>query len=566
MSHQSTSKTITTLKASNEDFEWYPTTQEMIAIIKADMETDNLGSRPSVIDVGAGDGRVLAALTDGDKYAIEKSKPLLSAIRHNVSVIGTDFLQQTLIDKSAEILFCNPPYKEFTTWCEKIIREANVSASIYLVIPQRWKESVSIKNALDARNVDATVIFEGDFLQGDRAARAKVHIVKIDMDPSRHYAGRTWREITQKPKSERPRIAKKAFDVWFDEHFKISATKDKVSEWARKEAEEGNLKSKIKSSEIIQHKGLIEGLVEFYNRDLSKLMGTYQALSDLDSNLLSELDVNVDGVKSALRQRIKGLKQLYWSELFERLTSVTERLTSDSRKSLVDKLFAQTSIDFSVDNAHALALWVVKNANLYLEDQLVLTFQRMINAANVINYVSNQKTFSDEDWFYGRKPKDLSHFKLDHRVVLSGIGALKTNWFDGRIEGLATNAENFLNDLMTIASNIGFATEGMPRANNFVWDSGVKNAFLFRDLNTGKTNTLFEVKAFKNGNLHIKFNQGFICGLNCEFGRLKGWLKTREQAADELNIDIEDTAQFGVNLQLAVNDIVPRLGFAKNAP
>ena len=53
--------------------------------------------------------------------------------------------------------------------------------------------------------------------------------------------------------------------------------------------------------------------------------------------------------------------------------------------------------------------------------------------------------------------------------------------------------------------------------------------------------------------------------LNCEFGRLKGWLKTREQAAEELNIDIEDTAQFGVNLQLAVNDIAPRLGFAKNA-
>lgn len=45
-----------------------------------------------------------------------------------------------------------------------------------------------------------------------------------------------------------------------------------------------------------------------------------------------------------------------------------------------------------------------------------------------------------------------------------------------------------------------------------------------------------EVKAHKNGNMHIKFDQTFIRTLNIEFGRLKGWINNKAQAADELNI------------------------------
>ena len=52
------------------------------------------------------------------------------------------------------------------------------------------------------------------------------------------------------------------------------------------------------------------------------------------------------------------------------------------------------------------------------------------------------------------------------------------------------------------------------------------------------------VKAFKNRNIHIKFNQDFIRTLNVEFGRLKGWLTNHIQASEELNIPVEQTEQF----------------------
>ena len=71
------------------------------------------------------------------------------------------------------------------------------------------------------------------------------------------------------------------------------------------------------------------------------------------------------------------------------------------------------------------------------------------------------------------------------------------------------------------------------------------------DGRSGDSVTLMEVKAFKNGNLHIKLNQSFILRLNVEFGRLMGWVKDAAQASDEMGVDLEEAAQsFGSNLHL----------------
>ena len=45
-----------------------------------------------------------------------------------------------------------------------------------------------------------------------------------------------------------------------------------------------------------------------------------------------------------------------------------------------------------------------------------------------------------------------------------------------------------------------------------------------------------EVKLFKNGNIHIKFDQEFIKKLNIEVGRIKKWIHTPKEASEEINI------------------------------
>ncbi|RYE26894.1 MAG: hypothetical protein EOP48_34820, partial [Sphingobacteriales bacterium] len=86
----STLAMVNSLKASEEDFEWYPTTDEMIQLIKSDIE-DRFIDHISILECGAGDGRVLKALTEGDRFAIEKSKLLLESLDSSIFVVGTDF-------------------------------------------------------------------------------------------------------------------------------------------------------------------------------------------------------------------------------------------------------------------------------------------------------------------------------------------------------------------------------------------------------------------------------------------------------------------------------------------
>lgn len=552
----STRQTVIELKQDNSDFEWYPTTNEMINVIRDDLINEGFDRctdgdlHLSILDIGAGDGRVLRKLTKGERYAIEKSHVHLESIKSDTFIIGTDFEQQTILDKSVSAIFCNPPYSSWEGWVNKIIKEANAPL-IYLVIPQRWEKSKVIADAIELRRGEASIIWEGDFLQAERQARAKVHIVKINLQyTGRHHYSRT-REIKTDP-----------FDVWFEEHFSINA---KASDHDSNNADlqKDSTQTAINTPEnqaLIKQEGLAKVLERLYNRDLTTLLETYKKIEELNPVLLGELGVSVDGVKGALKLRIKGLKDLYWRELFDRLESITDRLTASSRETMLSKLMSNTSVDFSAQNAHAIILWVIKNANEYFDSQLVSVMESMITHSNVVLYTSNRRTIRDEDWKYGRQPT-LERYKLDYRIVLHNKGGIDTGYFRNEVKGISGRAGVFLDDLMTIARNVGFDTVGMSKSKDLRrhWDSGRSNVFEYRCTKTGNVEVLFEAKAFYNQNLHVRFNQAFICALNCEFGRLKGWLKSREQASEELDIPLSKTTHFGINTKLVSAAVLPLL-------
>lgn len=178
----STAQTVLALKANDEDYEFYPTTDEIIRQVIRNIEGLMCSRRHkkinSIMDIGAGDGRVLkaiqAALAVGhtfvECYAIEKAMFHLSNMPKDITVVGTDFEQQTLVDKKVDLIFCNPPYSEFEHWALRIIREAS-AGFIYLVIPRRWRDSVDIKRALDSRSAEVASLGEFDFEDADRRAQ-----------------------------------------------------------------------------------------------------------------------------------------------------------------------------------------------------------------------------------------------------------------------------------------------------------------------------------------------------------------------------------------------------------
>ncbi|MBE0471990.1 MAG: DUF4942 domain-containing protein, partial [Methyloprofundus sp.] len=138
-----------------------------------------------------------------------------------------------------------------------------------------------------------------------------------------------------------------------------------------------------------------------------------------------------------------------------------------------------------------------------------------------------------------------------------GIFKSHWTWESGKWCGLSERAAIMIDDLITVAGNLGFNVIHNHRS--FHWESGKKNEICYIDSN-GKHAVLFEARAFKNGNQHLRLSPKFAAKLNVEFGRLKGWLNSAEQAADELDISVEDAqSHYRSNYALSGGDSVLKL-------
>jgi len=520
---------IEQLKENNQDFEWYSTTESMIKSVLCYLNRDlDYGSTLRVLDIGCGNGsffekwdsivednKMFFRFQGINKFGIEKSPILIENLNKDVILLGTDFNEQTLIDKQMDIIFCNPPYTQYEDWTSRIITEGNADSFIIFVIPERWKNSDKIENALKERHLNSKVIDSFDFLNAERKARAKVDIVVID---TRH---------------NRLDKAHDAFSLWFDRTFKIKADICKESTYKS----EASSKKDIKN-ELVQADNVAEQLVSFYQKDMNKLFNNYKSLEQLDYEILKELNVDINKLKDSLKERISGLKHLYWNMLFDRYNKITSRLTSFSKEKFLDKLHKNADIDFTLNNIFAVTLWIIKNSNNLFDEQLKHYYLDFANSENIKMYKSNKK-FSDDAWRYIKKDVDswdkkstVKNFMYEYRLIRKGY----SNYEDyGR---LSDSAFNFVWDTIHIAENLGFNFN----ENVFIKDTwpkencGIKNYILYY-----KDGSNFaDLKFYQNGNIHIKFDQYFMMKFNIEASRILGWINDKEEASAEFEYSRAD--------------------------
>lgn len=525
-----TNKIVKKLKENNEDFEFYPTTDKIIKKLYKDITKNSCGDTYyKILDIGAGNGKVLNRLeelgknkgvkepnrkrTYFTKYAIEKSKILVNQMADSIFIIGSDFYEQTLIDKKVDIIFCNPPYSKFKEWSKKIILESNAK-KLYLLIPERWKKDKELKEAIKKRNIDYKVVGNFSFLESeDRKARAKVNLIRFDYERYTKW-GRT--------------NGTDPFDIWFENTFKFQAEQESNSDYFQQEQKKEELKS------LIKKENLAKELVKFYNQDLDKLVENYKKIEGLDFEIFKELKVDIASIKESLKIRIKGLKNIYWKELFDNMEQITDRLTEKSREKLLDKLLDHTSVDFSESNIYAIIIWVVKNANKYFDSQLLDFYLNMADRENIIKYKSNKRIIED-DWRYNKK--DYTHYALDYRIITHCY-----NFLDFRFnspEYITFKGKNFIKDIFTIAKNLNIEIRKFyPDCYN--WKYRKKQIFYYKN----STKIFMELRAYKNDNVHIKFNQEFIKKLNIEAARLNGWIKSPKEAAKEFDVTIEEATKY----------------------
>ena len=496
-----TNAILKTLKSEGQDFEWYPTTREMLQVVAKDIRGEISNNSFSLLDIGAGNGSALQIIehlvepgeyTSVTKYAIEKSKILIDQMPPDIFVVGTDFHQQTLIDKHVDVIFCNPPYSEFDHWMRRIVSEANCKL-LYMVVPVRWTENRTVKDMIGRRcdiadiedpdwendikyeyrksrgrcEVLATMDFQGSEF---REARARVDIIKIKFKIQSRY---------------NPGLSVDPFDIWFEEHFKIDADREAPVNYGVGESKAKTLHN------LVQGQNLIERLEELYRKDFDKLLQTYKALEEMDHDLFKELNVDLRQIREGLKLKIKGLKDLYWKELFDNLDAITSRLTSKSRGKLLGTLTEHTSVDFTAANAYAVVIWAIKNGNRYFDDQLKEVYLDITSPENVRNYKSNNHVIED-GWRFQKR--EASHYILDYRLIVERWSCFSDKGYDTYDfpNGLFNATNDLLNDICTVGKNLGF--DVVTNSLDIEWGPGEKNEFLCRD-----GSVFMEVKAYKKG-------------------------------------------------------------------
>lgn len=515
-----TAATLSALKSAGEDFEWYPTTDEILKVVaksirKIDCDHYHRGAR-KILDIGAGDGRSLVRLQEMlhnekddwrsirlDLFAIEKSTVHLANMPKSIVVIGTEFFEQTLVDKEMGFVFCNPPYSEYEEWTCRVLKECDASY-VYLVIPRRWRENDRISALVKRLKLKPKSLGEFDFEKADRQARAKVEIVLFKMEREEHAA------FDAAIEEMLPELDKFESEV---------SDKHDDSEWRTRLAPGGSL---------------IDSLVLAYDGELAELYETYRGVVKINPAILKELGVSKGNILAGMREKIKGLKNKYWERLFENLTDITKRFATKQRRAFLDSLNDKTVIDFTYGNVRAMLIWICKWSSDYCDEQVIELFRTMAEHANVQNYKSNEKVFKQDRWRY-RTEEHETHCKIDYRVVLARVGGIAGSGYRDWDShgGLKNSAHEFLSDLITVANNLGFACNDSSRHHH--WESNQKVELWMAD-----GEILLDARAFKNGNLHLRVNKRLMLAINIQVGKLLGWLHSAEQAVRELEPDAED--------------------------
>lgn len=563
---QSIHQLVMDLKQNEQDFEFYPTTDEMLAVISPYM------SHEQVLDIGCGlcgfkkfmdkrskiewenyyseqKRKEREAELRGerhyynksssdfykiDKYFVmEKSKILLEKLDEDAICLGTDFIASTLIDKKVSTIFCNPPYSEFKEWTKKIITEGNYKQA-FLVIPQRWKDDKEINLLLETYRTEAEVIGSFDFLEADRVARAKVDVIRLRKNK---YKDRYSYDYRNQEDFDRD-----SFDTFFNQVFGIDKTfeenqKDRnETEYSRERRIEDAQKERVKNALISTEESKAATLVKLYNKDYETLLNNLQAIMKLDEDILESFNISVKNIKEALITKMKGLKVLYWNMVWDEFEEITDRLTWSSREKIRNEFRELYCVDFTIENIYALILWVVKNANKYYNSQLIEFYKKLSDEQNVKPYKSNQKLFEKDGWYWNAEKH--SNYVLDYRIIMSS--PFRTTWNGAFEDGY--DSTRTLQDIMTIARNLGFNTGIIRKPNDF----GEKvNIYM----SSGAPDVFMEYKAYKNGNMHVKFSQEFTKAMNVEVARLLGWIRCKEDIKREFPDNMSKGAEkyFKVN-------------------
>jgi hypothetical protein len=551
---------ITELKANGQDFEWYPTTQEMINVVSEDLSTilkthdfhDAYNHDIRLLDVGAGDGRVLTSLKQSlsvviserqsiGLFAIEKASVHTNLYRNkDIVLLGTEFNETNFISKNADVCFVNPPYEHFSSWLSTLISKLNFGL-LYAIVPSRWRDDKAIKQAIESRLIkDVSILAEMDFLNADRVARAKVDIIRFSFNDFEAEIAKVEKNSNRRKFHYTPIIGQSSVDS-FQQFIEnelglkktYSNTTNKFSEQCERERVSKALQDESSPSHaLVVSRGVLAALLENYEMDLSHVLCEYKKISTLDPELLQELGVRYEDLREGVKAKLFGYRNVYWSLLFDHLEVLTERLKSNHKTRLLNTL-KSNALDFTRTNAIYIVNYAVSMANELISESIIDVYKNLTCEASISRYYKSNGHMFKDNWRHNLASEEAANkakYLLDYRFIVSSWENFSTHSWES---GLSESSQQFINDLKVVFLLLGYSNMTINKPYS---EFAKGNTLIVTGLDAyGVTVELLHVKFYLNGNRHCKFLPDAMLRFNVAASRLLGWVRDRQDFEQDSN-------------------------------
>lgn len=576
--NMNTNSIVKTCKQQGMDDEFYPATDEIIncivecldnPVIKSWTERGEYDKEKqdynlvtmykykydSILDIGAGDGATLNKLADRIgikvKKAIETNPMLMALWSKDISVVGCDFMQCTLWNKEADLVFCNPPFSHYSFWACKILEELTYCKDLVLVLPISWRSNKDIEQVIKIKELEVkTLMSDFNFNKGERETRDDnfVDIIKVVIRvPSEQE-----NERCNKKSDDKNGYMKKMLTNTFKGLIEIEK-----KGW-REEQKEREERERVRDTEletsIASGDDYPTALYKIYLKDKESIMNLREALGSIKSELLAELKMKYSYIEDLILQKLSSLEVEYWEKIIAKFEPISTRLISKERRQL-EGFIRESGLDFTPSSIYHLAVCCINIVNSCLDNQILAVYDELVRGCDVYKYKSNEKVFINNEWETRSDPIKETHYKLTYRLVKEGFyykhrGDDNSYYRHERKSGVQV----FISDIKIIATNLGYKITNEPTGQLGNWDLCYKK--------NDKLHVLVNYKIYKNGNLHLKFDTKFMDKLNVIKGKLEGWLHDQNDVMQEFNVKEAEAVQLlGMCEKIGLTQF--RLGFTE---
>jgi predicted RNA methylase len=246
--------------------------------------------------------------------------------------------------------------------------------------------------------------------------------------------------------------------------------------------------------------------IKVYDKQADLALEMHNALSGVFYHVSRDFAFTIqdqDGVKVSKERFKVKLQKEFWQHIFYKL-KMEKYQTRNLKQTMNRFIERQQQIPFTVKNIYKMLHLIVGTHKSRMEQVLVEVFDKI-----TMHHADNR--YGLEGWVTN------SHYMLNEKFILEDA-AHKSKYFGTMEAGF--NAE-LLDDLTKALCYL----TGVDYADIFTRFSGVGYSFFSKNpTNYWISAGFFEVKFYKKGTAHVKFNSKELCEkLNREVARIKGY-------------------------------------------